>query len=577
MTLDPRASLAVPVGFQRTWRERPSVVSHAVMRWTTASFYLLGGALVSLVAGLLGAGADGRGVAVVGAIAGALGLLVAVLGHRCPRWAFHVFAVLGTALVTVLVLLGGGGAASIALSGPYVFVIVNTVFLFPLWQSVCHVVLTEVACAVSLVHVGATSGHVVLVMGSTLGMGAMVAWLARAASAADEDPLTGLLNRRGFDKRLEEVLRTADREGGQVALAVLDVDQFKQVNDVEGHLAGDRLLLACARAWVDLVPEDAHLARYGGDEFTLLLPGTPLGRAADLVDELRRHTPEEVTISAGVAAWQRSDSGSMLISRADVALYEAKTTGRDRSVAYGDPHRAASELETAIAAGQLVIAYQPIVRLRTGEVVGSEALVRWRHPDKGLILPDHFIPEAERTGAIRSLGRWLVAEVCRTVMEGPEPRRSVGINVSAQELRSPEYAAVIVEQLRLHRMSGDLLVLEVTEGAFDDDDPHVLTNLAALREADILVAIDDFGSGYSSLRRLAHLPIDIIKIDGALVRAIRPDSHDAPILEAIATMGRSLGVRLVAERVETAHQVEVLVGLGYELGQGFHFGRPALD
>lgn len=577
MTHEHRAVRALPVGLRRSWREAPTVANPAVLRWATVSFYLLGGVVLLLGSRHLDPAADERSIAAVAAVAIVIGSGVAVVGDRLPRWVYHLLALTGTSLVSLLVLLGHGGPASITLSTPYLFVIVNTVFLFPLWQSVVHVVIAEVACGLSLMAVDANAGDILILQGSTLGMAVVVAWLARAASAADEDPLTGLANRRGFDRRLEEVLRSADRDGDQVSLAVLDVDHFKDVNDVEGHLAGDRLLLACARAWRTRVPAGGCLARYGGDEFALLLPGLPLGRAADLVDDLRRLTPDDFTVSAGVAAWRPSDSGSVLMNRADVALYEAKTTGRDRAVAYGDPDRAASELEAAISSGQLALAYQPVVRLSTAEVVGFEALVRWRHPEKGLVLPDQFIPQAERTGAIRSLGRWAVAEVVRRTMGGDGPRRSVGVNVSALELRSPDYADIVVEQLERHGMPGDLLVVEVTEGAFDDEDPHVMKNLCALRDAGVLVAIDDFGSGYSSLRRLEHLPIDIIKLDGALVDSIRPDSSEAPILEAIVTMGRSLGVRLVAERVETAHQADVLRTLGYDLAQGFYFGRPVLD
>lgn len=560
------------------WREAPSVATKAGLRWTTGSLYLIGGAqlLVGAAAGLEDGGVHVGGVVAIGAVSFAVGLAVVAIGHRLPRWFYHVLGACGTALIGGLVLLGGGEAASVALSVPFVFVIVNAVFLFALWQAVVHVAVAEVVAALCLASVGIEPGAILVVLGCTLGLAAVVGWLGRAASAADEDPLTGLTSRRGFDRRMEEVLQQADRYGRRVALAVLDIDGFKQINDAEGHLVGDRLLADCGQAWCTAVPETAVLARYGGDEFTLLLPDATLGGAADLADELRQRAPDDVTLSVGVAAWTPGDSGSVLMNRADVALYEAKTTGRDRTVAYGDPQRLASELECAIAAGQMALAYQPIVQLATGDVIGFEALARWRHPEKGLVMPDQFVPHAERTGAIRSLGEWTVATVCRELATAAEPRRSIGINASAVELRNRDYAAMVIATLDAWSTPGNLLIVEVTEGAFEDEQPQVLENLCALRERGVLIAIDDFGSGYSSLRRLEQLPIDIIKLDGGLVSAIRDDSDEAPILDAVLSIGRSLGVRLVAERIETAHQAEVLHRLGYDFGQGYHFGRPVI-
>ncbi|WP_017936376.1 putative bifunctional diguanylate cyclase/phosphodiesterase [Nocardioides sp. Iso805N] len=578
MDLERRFLGPTAVARSRAWRDAPSVATINVLRWTGGSLYLLGGTilLVAAAAGLGSDRVDDRSVVTIAVVAVAIGLIIIAIGRRLPRGAYHLVLVAGTGLICGLVLLGHGDPASIALSMPFLFVTINAVFLFPLWQALVHVVITETACTICLASVGITAGAIVLIQGCTIGTTVVVAWLARAASAADQDFLTGLTSRRGFDRRLEEVLHGADRDGRKVSLAVLDVDRFKQINDTAGHPAGDRLLIACARTWGQSLPQTATLARYGGDEFALLLPDTTLGQAADLADHLRSRAPDDVTVSVGVAAWTAGDSGSVLINRADVALYEAKMTGRDRTVAYGDPLRAASELEAAIAAGELVLAYQPVVRLTTGEVIGCEALARWQHPQKGLVMPDQFIPQAERTGAIRSLGAWSLATVCQAVMTTDGPRRSVGVNASAVELRSPDYAAMVTATLDEWSMPGDLLILEVTEGAFDDEQPQVLTNLRALRERGVLIAIDDFGSGYSSLRRLEQLPLDVMKIDGALISAIRDDSDEAPILEAIVSIGRSLDVRLVAERIETAHQADVLCKLGYDLGQGYHFGRPVI-
>jgi diguanylate cyclase (GGDEF)-like protein len=391
---------------------------------------------------------------------------------------------------------------------------------------------------------------------------------------AEEDPLTGLTNRRGLERRLEAELQRLHHDGGQFALVALDIDYFKQVNDSFGHLHGDRLLVECATAWCAELPDGALLSRYGGDEFILILPDTPLGRAADITDRLRAVAAEGVTISAGVAAWQYGDSGSMLLNRADVALYDAKSCGRDRTVAYGDPGREASELEAAIAKGEMRVLLQPVVRLPDGEPIGFEALVRWERPGRGLVGSLDFVPQAERTGAIHSLGAWMLEQSCRLAMSLPGPRRSIGVNVSVHELRRADYASTVGQLLERWQMPGELLIVEVTESVFEDDDPQVTQSLHDLRALGALVAIDDFGAGYSSLRRIEHLPIDLIKVDGALVCSIRED-HDPAILRAIVIMAESLGVNLVAEHVETEYQAAVLHQLGYQLAQGYLFGRPA--
>jgi diguanylate cyclase len=569
----PQEPRAIRIDLGRSWLEPPAVATHATLRLCSGFFFVLGGLLLVVGTPFLdGDQVDRTGLGIEGACALVVGLVFFRVGHRIPRPAYLGINLLGSLLITLAVWLGHAGPATISLTAPFLFPVVASTLLFALREAVPLVVVTEGLCATAMGWTGSSVGDVIVVEGCTLGMAVVVGCLARVADAAEEDPLTGLLNRRGFDRRLDEHLRRTDREGGQLSLAVLDLDYFKRINDSRGHQSGDRLLASCARSWRDFLPEGAVLSRYGGDEFLLLLPDTPLGRAADLADELRAVAP--VTVSAGVAGWQHGDSGSVLLNRADVALYEAKTTGRDHTVVYGDPAREASELEAAIAKGELRLYLQPIYQFSTDSIIGFEGLVRWQHPVKGLIGPEEFVPQAERTGAINSLGAWVLGETCRLAMTLPGPRRSIGVNASANELRSHEYAAQVRQTLQRWSMPGDLLILEVTETAFDDDDPQVEQTLREIRALGALVAIDDFGSGYSSLRRIEHLPIDLIKVDGALIQSITEDRDDAPILEAIVTMGRSLGVKLVAEHVETPHQMAVLRELGYDLAQGYLFGRP---
>ncbi|HEY0888166.1 MAG TPA: bifunctional diguanylate cyclase/phosphodiesterase [Nocardioides sp.] len=561
---------------RRAWREPPAVSAPAAMRWTNVSFWLLGGLVLLVASSLLGwETADRSGIAAIGGTAVVVGLVILAFGLRFRRWTYHLLSLVGTALITVAVLLGGGGASALALSCPFLFVMTNAAFMFSLRAAAAHIALAETAAVVTLTHHGLPAGEILLVAGCKIGSAAVVGWLARVANAAEEDAVTGLLNRRGLDRKLEEAMRAA-AGGHPLSLALIDIDRFQTVNEDEGQHAADRLLQQCAEAMRERLPDAACLGRYAGDTFALLIPDVPLGRAADLADELRSLRPgsESITMSAGVAAWEPGDSASMLMSRADVALYDAKSAGRDRTVVHGDPDRSSSELEAAIERGELRLYRQPIVQLTTRETIGYEALVRWHHPTRGVVYPGDFVPNAERTGAIRSLGRWMLGEVCRTTMSAPGPRVSVGLNASVRELQDPRYADDVRRELQRWSMPGNLLVVEVTESAVGGEDPRVLQNLHRLRDLGVLVAIDDFGSGYSSFKRLETFPINVLKIDGSLVSSIREESTEAPVLEAIIALARALGVKVVAEWVETEHQARLLTRIDCDFGQGFLLGAP---
>lgn len=561
---------------RQAWHEAPTMASIRVLRWTTGGYYLFGGLIVLSGSFVLDERAEDR--AVVGAIAlfgVVVGLGVLRWGARIDRWGYHLLVLLATGLITGQIAVTGSGADAVAVGSAYLFVMVNAVLLFPLREGLVQMVVVQAAFALMLAGSAASPGAGIIVVGCTIGMTVIVGWLARVASAAEVDPLTDLLNRRGVDRRLEEAQRRAERDGSHLCLALLDLDCFKKVNDDDGHAVGDRLLVECARTWLERLPEGMHLGRYSGDGFALVMPGTPLGRAADIVEDLRTCVQPGVTASAGVTGWQHGDTGSVLMGRADVALYEAKTAGRDQIVVYGDPERTASALETAIAEGQMRLYLQPVVRIANGEPVGFEALVRWEHPRRGLVMPDAFITQAERTGAIHSLGAWTMEHACRAAVDLDNPEISIGVNVTIPELRRTDYADAVGRILERWGLPGHQLILEITEGAFDDSDPQIEQTLRDVRALGVPIAIDDFGSGQSSLRRIEHMAIDILKVDGALVRAIREDAHEAPILEAVQTMARRLGLRLVAEHVETPHQAEVLRRVGYDFGQGYLFGRPA--
>lgn len=397
---------------------------------------------------------------------------------------------------------------------------------------------------------------------------------ARAIIGRDVDPLTGLPNREGFERRLDAEIRTARREGGLLVTAILDLDLFAAVNAEHGFDYGDRLLIECARMWTAGMPAGTLIARFGSDEFAIVMPRAVLGRAADLVELLRDLTPKPLTVSAGITAYRRGDSTASMVKRLFEALHDAKGTGRNRIVVDGDPDRSASELELAVQRGEMRVLLQPIIRLDGSGPVAYEALVRWEHPTRGTLAPQDFIPQAERTGAIGSLGAWVLRRTMELARELGSETIAYTVNVSVSQLRSPRFLNLVRRCLQEWGLPASHLILEITESAFDDDDPRALRAIQALRDLGARIAIDDFGAGYSTLHRLDTLPIDILKLDGALVRGIQPGRHDAPILQAIATMCQSLGVTSVVEHIETEHQAEVVRRLGFDWAQGYLFGHP---
>ncbi|WP_017936246.1 putative bifunctional diguanylate cyclase/phosphodiesterase [Nocardioides sp. Iso805N] len=553
----------------------PTVATDEVLARTTGILYLTCGLLV-LAATLRSqswSGANIDGIRIIALVAALLGPVVVYAGHRLPRPLYHVLVAIGTAIVTLLVLFGNGGEASVALAVPYIYVIIDASFFFGGLGMAFHVALVMVASTVAMTAVGLPLADLLMVQGFFLVVSVIIAWLARIADLAEHDSLTGLVNRRGFDRRLDQELARPRRERGELALVLLDVDDFKTLNDNLGKRAGDQVLASCAGTWDRVLLGHQTLSRYGGDEFAVLLPGSSLGKAADIADRLRALAPDGVGMSAGVAAWTAGDTPSILFGRAEVALYDAKSAGRGQTVVYGDPTRGASELEAAVAADELLLHFQPVIRLRDNAVVSAEALVRWNHPQRGLVPPNDFIPQAERTGAIHALGRWTLAQACAAAVASSD-RRGIGVNVSVPELRGSGYVDQVHQVLSITGLSPERLVLEVTEALFDEDDPQVVRTLQGLRALGVRVAIDDFGTGYSSLRWLEQFPVDTVKIDRSFVAAIDPDRGRQPVLSAIIAISRSLGMTTVAEGVETPEQAIILRELGCDYAQGYLFGRP---
>ncbi|GAB1641123.1 putative bifunctional diguanylate cyclase/phosphodiesterase [Krasilnikovia sp. MM14-A1259] len=417
---------------------------------------------------------------------------------------------------------------------------------------------------------------------------------------AFRDSLTGLANRALFRDRLEHAAARARRGGEHVTLLLIDLDNFKMVNDTLGHSAGDELLVTVAERLRTQVRPSDTLARLGGDEFALLVEGVAEREAVDLaeriLDTVRAPVPLAgrdivCTMSVGVATADPGDGPAdtdELLRNADLAMYASKRNGRDRYAVfdpamYADVLREArvrSELERAVAEEQFFVLYQPIVDMPSGRPTGVEALVRWRHPTDGVLGPDTFIPYAEESGLIVPLGRWVLQQACdqlaRWRRDLPAARQMhVSVNLSARQFQNPHLVDEVAEAVTRSGIEPSGLVLEITETTLLHDSEAVLEALNGLRRLGVRVAVDDFGSGYSSLGYLRRFPVDILKIDRSFVQGDQAGTESATLTEAVIGIGRALRLQTVAEGVETSAQWTTLRELGCDLGQGFYFARPS--
>ncbi len=403
------------------------------------------------------------------------------------------------------------------------------------------------------------------------------------------DELTGLPNRRGLNEWLQQHQAEAALQG--LSIFFIDLDDFKLVNDVMGHAAGDEILIAVSRAISDTVRTEDHVARIGGDEFIVASVGVAGREAADVVARRIVDATARPLIINGEVVWLGCSVGiastapdecniDRLISDADLAMYEAKREG-GRGLAFFDEgqrrgveHRLQIEndLRSAISERQFELYLQPVTNLLTGRVESAEALVRWNHPQRGLVSPADFIPTAERTGMILELGAWILEEACR--LAATWPGGQIAVNISPRQFAQNGFVESVLSAINNHQIAPGAIVLEVTETVFLDTHEDILLTLAKLVAEGVRIALDDFGTGYSSLNHLRQIPAQIVKVDRTYIADIGVDPGTTAIVEAVVGLTRRLGQDLIAEGIETEEQATVLREMGVVLGQGYLLGRP---
>ncbi|MCK5356700.1 MAG: EAL domain-containing protein, partial [Methyloprofundus sp.] len=410
------------------------------------------------------------------------------------------------------------------------------------------------------------------------------------------DELTGLPNRRMFQDRLELEMAKSHREKCSLALLFIDLDRFKAVNDTLGHEVGDLLLIEASKRIISCVRETDAIARLGGDEFTVILSGLHdtlnteriTGLIIKKLSQPFNLVEQEVYITASIGITLFPNDGesiSQLLKNADQAMYRAKKLGRNR-FSYFTPAmqdtaqkylQILTDLRSAIAEQQFQLHYQPIVDLTTGQILKAEALIRWYHPSMGLISPADFIPIAEESGLIIEIGDWVfknAAQQAKYWLDTYGLTIQISINKSPVQFQSSEDSTNWIKYLNSLGLLGENIVIEITEGLLMETTESIVRQLLQFRDAHIPVSMDDFGTGYSSLAYLNKFDIDFLKIDRSFTRNLSPDSSDMVLSEAIIVMAHKLGLKVIAEGIETEEQLQLLKAADCDYGQGYLFSRP---
>jgi diguanylate cyclase (GGDEF)-like protein/PAS domain S-box-containing protein len=422
------------------------------------------------------------------------------------------------------------------------------------------------------------------------------ALVERLVHSAQHDPLTGLPNRALLIDRVDQAIALALRQKGQVALFFIDLDDFKRINDSLGHAIGDKLLQSVAKRLIDCVRTPDTVSRQGGDEFVVLLQ--EVHQAEDVANAARRllealaethsidHLKIHVTASIGISLYPSDGKDAdTLLKNADAAMYQAKQNGRE-SYQYFEPdinvhaverQSLDQDLRHALERNEFKLHYQHKIDLKMGTIIGAEALSRWIHPTRGLVLPGQFIPDLERSGLILPVGGLVLREACRQARmwaDAGMPARTMCVNVSGIQLRSEGFLEGLFATLSVTGLDPESLELDVAESILARDPEQTRSILKTLKDRGVHVSLDDFGMGFSSLNSLRKLPLDALKIDRSLIRRITSDPDGETFVSAIIRIGQSLNLRVVAEGVETIKDLEFLWAHGCDEAQGYYFGRP---
>ena len=414
---------------------------------------------------------------------------------------------------------------------------------------------------------------------------------------AHYDQLTSLPNRTLLRERVDHALARAMRAGSGVATLILDMDRFKEINDMLGHEIGDKLLVEAAQRIRDSVREQDTVARLGGDEFAVILEGVSearevlpvIERIIDSLNEVTTIDGHEVNSSTSVGIAMYPENGndlSELLRAADLAMYQAKSSGRGRYQFFADAmqeeaqsrHALEWALRRAVEKNEFELVYQPQICLRTGMVIGVEALLRWMSPTRGLLTPYHFIAGLEEFGLINEIGEWVLRSACEQIRKWHsmdlEPMR-IGVNVSAQQFEDPMLIDKIRGALKETKIPAELLELELTESCLMSDPGQAGALLREIRDVGVRIAIDDFGTGYSSLTYLNEFPLNALKIDKNFVQSVESTDRGGPISNMIIGLGQNLGLEVIAEGVETEAQLNYMREHGCDIAQGYLYARPA--
>ncbi len=413
------------------------------------------------------------------------------------------------------------------------------------------------------------------------------------------DALTNLPNKYLLQDRLARALTRADRNQSKVALIFLDLDKFKKINESLGHQVGDALLVGVARRLQSALQDLNTIARFSGDQFAIIVDNLhdidQVARVAQRVIDcfgapfmIAGHSCY-ISVSIGVSQTLSSHvNAETLMKRADIAMAAAKKKGRNNFQFYSQEMDARAhdllllenDLRRALTDNQFILYYQPQFDLTSGRIRALEALVRWRHPQRGIVRPDEFIPIAEENGIIVPLGQWILKTACtftRRLQQRCDPDLRICVNISMHQFKTRDFPAVVSQVLRETGLKPGSLELEITESLAMENAAETIERLNALKKMGVLLAIDDFGKGYSSLSHLKHLPIDTLKIDRGFISAIHEDRYDLAITETILALAEKLDLDVVAEGIETEQQKQLLTQIGCKTGQGFLFSRPVAE